>query len=98
MPVAAAALRDIGAAPTSTTLDPHHSVGTATTRLAILGDILPVPWLNVVISVGDIVLMSGIALLVAALMHRAIPDHPQLTAAERDGLCNRNAAVRCVRR
>ncbi|MCW3819112.1 DUF5317 family protein [Micromonospora sp. DR5-3] len=68
MPVAPTALHDVGAAPTGPTLDPHHTVGTATTRLAALGDILPVPWLDVVVSVGDVVLMTGVALLVAALM------------------------------
>ncbi|MFE9202474.1 DUF5317 family protein [Micromonospora sp. NPDC007230] len=82
MPVAPAALHHLGAAPTDTTLDPHHAVGTTATRLAALGDTLPVPWLNVVISVGDIVLMTGIALLVAALMHQSRPRATPATLAQ----------------
>ncbi|MFG3301781.1 DUF5317 family protein [Micromonospora chersina] len=73
MPVAPAALGEIGAAPTDTTLDPHHTVSTGTTRMAALGDVLPVPWLDLVISVGDIVVLVGVALLIAALMHEHSP-------------------------
>ncbi|MFE9656643.1 DUF5317 family protein [Micromonospora sp. NPDC006431] len=58
------------------------AVGTTATRLAALGDTLPVPWLNVVISVGDIVLMTGIALLVAALMHQSRPRVTPATLAQ----------------
>jgi hypothetical protein len=73
MPVAPVALGEIGAAPTDTTLDPHHTVSTETTQMAALGDVLPVPWLNLVISIGDIVVMLGVLLLIAALMHEHQP-------------------------
>lgn len=75
MPVAPAALRDDGVKAIGA-LDPHHAVETSATRLRWLGDIVPVPWLHTVVSVGDIVLMLGIALLVAALMHRSGPVRP----------------------
>ncbi|MEU4366724.1 DUF5317 family protein [Micromonospora chersina] len=81
MPVAPAALGEIGAAPTDTTLDPHHTVSGGTTRMAALGDVLPVPWLSLVISIGDIVVMVGVALLIAALMHEHPPGRCRIDGA-----------------
>lgn len=47
---------------------PKHVAMDATTKLAWLGDMIPVPPIQMVISVGDIVLLLGVAGLIATAM------------------------------
>jgi hypothetical protein len=49
---------------------PKHVAADAATRLAWLGDVIPVRPLRKVISAGDIVLLAGVGALVAAAMRR----------------------------
>lgn len=63
--------------------DPRHEIAGAGTRLARLGDVLPVPWpgRGEVASPGDAVTALGLALLVVAGMRRApVRYRPGLTA------------------
>ncbi|MBY8882987.1 DUF5317 family protein [Actinacidiphila acidipaludis] len=52
------------------------------TRLLALGDIIPVPPLHAVVSIGDVLLAIAAALLVATAMH-----HPDNAARERNQPC-----------
>lgn len=44
-------------------------------RLSFLGDIIPVPPLHAVISVGDILITLGAAAVIATAMHQPVPRH-----------------------
>lgn len=73
MPVAAEALRWLGG---ETAVDPgKHRLLADGDLLTVLADVIPVPGLRIVISVGDLVLAAGVAWLVAAGMRRA-PSPP----------------------
>jgi hypothetical protein len=67
MPVSAEALAALGAEPGATPTG-KHTLMTDETRLPWLADILPLPPLRSIISVGDIVLAAGLIPLVHALM------------------------------
>lgn len=59
MPVGADAIRTMGGDPTSATLMGKHHLMTATTSLPWLADVLPLPPLDLIVSVGDLVLVAG---------------------------------------
>jgi Family of unknown function (DUF5317) len=66
MPVAAGAARVAGIETTPGALALRHQEMTAETSLPWLGDIIPMPGLREVLSVGDLLLAAGIAVLVYA--------------------------------
>jgi hypothetical protein len=74
MPVSGHALRAVGA-PVGTTVDQGHLFkhvpADARTRMAVLGDVIPVPVPASVISVGDVAMLLGVAGLVMSGMTRA---------------------------
>ncbi|MGH8884749.1 MAG: DUF5317 family protein [Egibacteraceae bacterium] len=67
MPVSPSALQAIGEQP-ATLAQGRHRLLNAGGRLAVLGDVLPVPVLRSVYSVGDIAVAAGAGVLVANLM------------------------------
>ncbi len=73
MPVAPEALAALGAEPGATPTG-KHTLLTDETRLPWLADILPLPALRVVISVGDLVLAAGLIPLAHALMTYRPPE------------------------
>lgn len=88
MPVSLAAYRTAGLDPRSSVGDGHlykHVPAGPGTALRPLGDVIPVPPLKAVVSIGDLVMLAGVPLLVAALMRRpaddvAIPPQPAAPA------------------
>jgi hypothetical protein len=52
---------------------PKHVAAGAGTRLGWLGDVIPVRPLGKVVSVGDLVLLAGVAALLAAAMRQPVP-------------------------
>jgi hypothetical protein len=54
---------------------PKHVVADADSRLVWLGDVIPVPPIGMVISAGDVVLLAGVAALIAAAMRRPARRH-----------------------
>lgn len=86
MPVSMAALRQVGAPATVSVRDGHlfkHVPASRDTVLVGLGDVVPVPALRTVVSVGDLVMVVAVMLVVAFAMAgdggalRA-PPHPPL--------------------
>jgi hypothetical protein len=69
MPVAPSALAAIGESP-AVLADPRHRVMEPGDPLGVLGDVLPVPVLGAVYSIGDVTLAAGTGTLVANLMCR----------------------------
>ena len=71
MPVSAAGLERVGAPRTMPVTEGHfwkHVPADRDTRASVLGDVIPVRMVASVISVGDIVVLAGIALVVASGM------------------------------
>jgi Family of unknown function (DUF5317) len=66
MPVRRRALIDAGVAPTS--FGPRHHLQTSNDHLTWLDDRIPISWLHTVVSVGDVVLAIGVAVVVARAM------------------------------
>jgi hypothetical protein len=67
-PAAATALSDSAEQRSKPGESPKHEPATSATRLAWLGDVIPVPPVQAVISAGDIVLLVGGAGLIAIAM------------------------------
>jgi len=63
MPVSPAALARLGADPGTVPLVGKHQLLTDATHLPALADVIPVPPLPMILSIGDLVLVAGIALL-----------------------------------
>lgn len=73
MPVSAAALERIGAPHTMSVTEGHfnkHVPAGHDTRLTALGDVIPLSMAASIISIGDIVMLVGIALVLASGMTR----------------------------
>ncbi len=74
VPVRFEALTEAGIVDESTARAQVTSVGhlleleTSTTRLGGLGDVIPIPFLSSVISIGDLVTFAGVIVMVAGLM------------------------------
>lgn len=87
MPVSPEALRQVGGA---AAVDPgKHELLTGGTALPLLADVIPVPVLRSVISVGDLVLATGVGRLTVVRMRT--PEQP---AAADLGDAGRDAAAR----
>jgi hypothetical protein len=81
MPVRPAAAVRAGIASSETALrrihlKPKHHYERPDDRLMFLGDVLPVPPLHEVLSLGDVIMSLGIAMVIASLLRRD-PAHPQ---------------------
>jgi hypothetical protein len=74
MPVQLSAAARAGIATGPLYNDPRHTVADADTRLALLGDRipLPLPWQPQVLSVGDVLVAAGAGLMVTQAMRRRI--------------------------
>jgi hypothetical protein len=60
---------------------PKHVAADATTRLRWLGDVVPVPPVQKVVSAGDVVLLLGVAGVVAAGMRGPVGGNPATSPA-----------------
>lgn len=74
MPVSATALERTGQASTDVTAGhlSKHLLGNAHAPLRFLGDVIPVPALRAIVSLGDLALLAGVALCIAAAMWGAV--------------------------
>lgn len=59
MPVGPDAIRAMGGDPTGAVLAGKHHLMTATTALPWLADVIPLPPIDLIVSVGDVVLIAG---------------------------------------
>lgn len=59
MPVSLDALAALGADPSTVTVVGKHQVMTDATTLGFLADVIPLPPLDLIVSVGDVVLVAG---------------------------------------
>ena len=69
MPVSADALERVGASKSMSVTEGHfskHVPAGRDTRLSVLGDVIPLPVTASVVSIGDIILLAGIARVVAS--------------------------------
>jgi hypothetical protein len=80
MPVSSAALRGIGVDPTKALLSggpfAKHAPLNGSTVLGTFGDVVPLAWLRSVVSPGDLIMLVGIVLFVAAVMRDAAAQSP----------------------
>lgn len=84
MPVSIGALRRVGGSPEAMQHGPNldkHVAFTDGAPLALLGDVVPVEALRAVISVGDIAMVIGIVMVIAAGMSRLPEAHDTLRTA-----------------
>lgn len=68
MPVSADAIRTLGGDPAALAIAGKHQVADADTALPWLGDVIPVPGLRLIVSLGDLVLVAGMVPLAHDLM------------------------------
>lgn len=73
MPVGQDAIRAMGGDPTSVVLAGKHHLMSAATTFPWLGDVIPLPPLDLIVSVGDVVLVAGMIPFAHDLM---TPDGP----------------------
>lgn len=73
MPVGPGAIRAMGGDPTAAVLAGKHHLMSATTALPWLGDVIPLPPIDLIVSVGDLVLVAGMVPFAHDLM---TPDGP----------------------
>ncbi len=82
MPVSAEAIAAV--TPEAEAIAPgKHRLLTPDDRFWYLADILPLPWVRSVVSVGDVILATGVGILVANLMLRRRPEVAPPTPATR---------------
>lgn len=80
MPVSPDAIRAMGGDPTGVVLAGKHHLMTAATALPWLADVIPVPPVDLIISVGDILLVAGMVPFAHDLM---TPDGPDARRGRR---------------
>lgn len=80
MPVSPDAIRIMGGDPSGVVLAGKHHLMTATTALPWLADVIPVPPVDLIISVGDILLVAGMVPFAHDLM---TPDGPDARRGRR---------------
>lgn len=76
MPVSGAAVRALGGAPAMIPRAGHHHLLDATSRLTGLADTLALDWLGIVVSPGDLLLVAGAVVLLAASLTGATDEQP----------------------
>lgn len=80
MPVGAEAIRAMGGDPTSAVIAGKHHLMTSTTALPWLADVIPLPPIDLIVSVGDVVLVAGMIPFARDLM---TPDGPSARRGRR---------------
>ena len=80
MPVSPDAIRVLGGDPAGAVLAGKHHMMTASTALPWLADVIPLPALDLIISVGDLVLVAGMVPFAHDLM---TPDGPRARQGRR---------------
>lgn len=80
MPVSPDAIRAMGGDPTGAVLAGKHHMMTAATALPWLADVIPVPPIDLIVSVGDLVLIAGMIPFAHDLM---TPDDPRARGGRR---------------
>ncbi len=68
MPVSAHAIESLGGDLTSDDIAGKHQIADADTALSWLGDVIPVPGLRLIVSLGDVLLVAGMIPLAHDLM------------------------------
>ena len=84
MPVSMSAIRRVGGSPQALQHGPNldkHVVFSDGAPLSLLGDVVPVDALRAVISVGDIAMVIGIVIVIAAGMSRLPEPHDTVSTA-----------------
>lgn len=81
MPVGIDAIRAMGGDPTNAVIAGKHHLMTAATRLPWLADVIPVPPIDMIVSVGDIVLLAGMVPFAHDLM---TPEGPAARLGRRE--------------
>ena len=79
MPVSLEGLREVGAPATTSVSEGHfykHVAAGPDTRLAMLGDVIPVPAVASVVSLGDLVMVVGVLLVITLAMRGLGPAEP----------------------
>lgn len=89
MPVGQGAIRAMGGDPTAAVLVGKHHLMTATTALPWLADVIPLPPIDLIVSVGDIVLVAGMVPFAHDLMR---PDGLAARAGRRSSRRPRQGA------
>ncbi|GIF64158.1 hypothetical protein Ais01nite_21930 [Asanoa ishikariensis] len=74
MPVSGAGLRAVGIDTAAVSGEPRYAILSSQTRLAALGDTLPIGPLHVVVSIGDLFIVIATLLLIAGMMRRLGDD------------------------
>lgn len=80
MPVGPDAIRAMGGDPAGVVLAGKHHLMTAATALPWLADVIPVPPVDLIVSVGDVLLIAGMVPFAHDLM---TPDRPETRAGRR---------------
>jgi hypothetical protein len=88
MPVGADAIRAMGGDPSTAVLAGKHHLATAATALPWLGDVIPLPPVDLIVSVGDVVLVAGMIPFAHDLM---TPDGPGARVGRRRARRRRQA-------
>ncbi|OXM59677.1 DUF5317 family protein [Amycolatopsis vastitatis] len=73
MPYSAAAAKMIGLAPGAAT--PKNQPATGDSRVMFLADVIPLSWLHKIVSIGDVVILTGTFLLVLTAMRVKEVNH-----------------------
>jgi len=73
MPVWPDAIEFLGAGREALLASPRHEAMTAATELAVLGDVLPVPVIRLVVSLGDVLMFAGAARALSTLLEVPAP-------------------------
>lgn len=73
MPVAPAAVRWLGSDPDLIVLDGAHHLADGATRFVWLADVVPVPLLDVVVSLGDVLVVAGLAVVIDEVLRPRAP-------------------------
>lgn len=90
MPVGADAIRAMGGDPTGAVLAGKHHLMTATTALPWLADVIPLPPVDLIVSIGDVLLVAGMVPFAHDLM---TPDDPYARVGRRRSPSRGHAGV-----
>jgi len=90
MPVGADAIRAMGGDPAGAVLAGKHHLMTAATALPWLADVIPLPPIDLIVSIGDVLLVAGMVPFAHDLM---TPDEPYARVGRRRSPARRQAGV-----
>lgn len=91
MPVSASAVAAIGGSPAAIPVAGHHHLLDAASRLTGLADVLALRWLGIVVSPGDVLVVAGAVLLLAASLVGTTDSPPAWTRVGVPGPASRGA-------